>query len=85
MWIRYLVHNLRSKHALHIGFYGGLVGILVDLDHPIAYALFAGQPTNAQWRFWHIQLGIVAGIIACYCLTCIGGLFYRMVLRGRAP
>lgn len=81
MWIRCLVCNLRSKRALAVGFCGGVVGVLIGLDHPLAYWIFEGHPTFAQWRFWHIPLAVVAFAVACCCVAYIGGLFCRVVLK----
>jgi hypothetical protein len=56
----------------------GLVGILIDIDHPISYWI-TGQASRAA----HIPLAVVSGICLCVVSACIGGLYCRLVLRGK--
>jgi uncharacterized membrane protein len=55
----------------------GLVGVLVDIDHPIAYWV-TGKTTRAD----HIPLAIISCLILCGVSACIGGLYCKLVLRG---
>jgi len=57
----------------------GLAGVLVDIDHPIAYYLIP------EWsgRFLHTPLLIGSSIVLCGCCAYIGGLLLRMVLGGK--
>lgn len=64
------------KYAFFIGIWGGIFGVLVDLDHIPKYL---GLTTAS--RPAHIYFGILAGIIAIYCLARLGRLFYRLVLK----
>ncbi len=64
--------------ALLVGLYCGAVGVLLDLDHVIAYRL--GR-INTNARVWHKPVGIIAGIIIISCLAYIGGLSIGVVLR----
>ena len=54
----------------------GLAGVLIDIDHPIAWWL-TGKTTRAD----HIPLAIISCIILCVVSACIGGLYCRLVLR----
>ena len=57
--------------------YCGAAGVLVDIDHPIAYYLLQG----ASGRFLHTPL-LIASCIVLGCLGAyIGGLFIGLVLR----
>lgn len=65
--------------ALFVGICCGLVGVLIDLDHVIAYK-YGRECTNA--RLLHKPLGLAAGIIIISCIACIGRLYLRLVLGG---
>jgi uncharacterized membrane protein YvlD (DUF360 family) len=71
-WAGYKVFGV----PLYIGIFGGIISVLIDLDHPITYWL---KGTNL--RAAHIPLAIISCIILCSVSTCIGGLFLGMVLR----
>jgi len=77
MWIRHIIHHLLRSQSLRIICYCGIAGILVDIDHPIAYYWLTGLDT----RFLHIPLLISSSIVLCGCYAYIGGLYVRMVLR----
>ncbi len=66
------------KHALFIGFCGGICGVLVDFDHIPKYL----DLTTAM-RPAHLWLGILAGLVACGCLACLGRLFVEFVLKNQ--
>jgi len=66
---------VRFKFALFVGFLGGIVNVLVDIDH--SPVLWGGAATRA----FHTPILIGAGIIAVGCLACIARLFFRMVLK----
>ena len=59
--------------------YCGLAGVLVDIDHPIAYYLLPG----ASGRFLHTPLLIASCIVLGGLCAYLGGLFIRLVLRRR--
>lgn len=84
MWSKLnLCHKLRSK-ALLVGFYSGCVGVLVDLDHPIAYYIFKIQGTqweNGGGRILHLPLLIIACIVIVHCGAHIGRLFGKSILK----
>jgi hypothetical protein len=56
----------------------GLVGVLVDIDHPITYWI-AGKATRAD----HVPLAIISCVILCGVSACVGGLYRKLVLRGK--
>jgi hypothetical protein len=59
--------------ALFVGICGGIVGVLVDIDHlPMVWG---GEGSRAL----HTPLAIFAGIVALYCLARLGGLLYKVV------
>jgi hypothetical protein len=57
----------------------GLVGILPDIDHVVAF--FIGVPKEADHRIWHLPLLIGVGIV----MLCLGafsaGLYFGAVLK----
>ena len=55
----------------------GLVGVLVDLDHFIAYYWLTGL----NGRFLHTPLLIVSGVVFLGCCAYIARLLLRMVLK----
>jgi len=57
----------------------GLVGILIDIDHPIAYYWIR----DLDGRFLHTPLLIASCVVLCGCGAYIGGLLIRMVLGGK--
>ena len=66
--------NKDLKLALLVGLLGGIVNVLVDLDHLQA----GGRPA-------HLALGAVACLIALYFVARFGRLYLRMVLKKREP
>ena len=58
----------------------GAAGVLVDIDHPIAYYLLQEE----SGRFLHTPILFVSGIVLCCLGTYLGGLFVRLVLRRRS-
>ena len=63
---------------LRVGLLCGLVGVLVDLDHPISLILYKGH-----FRFLHPYLGLAACIV-CICIgTLVGRLYIKHLLDKR--
>ena len=58
----------------------GATGVLVDIDHPIAYYLLQ----EAGGRFLHAPLLFVGGIVLCCLGAYLGGLFIKLVLRRKS-
>lgn len=54
--------------ALFVGFLCGVVGVLVDLDHAIAFF------TDRSGRFLHTPLLIVSSTVLCSLIAYLGGL-----------
>jgi len=78
MWLQDIRHYLASSVPFWVILLCGLVGILVDIDHPIAYYLIP------EWsrRFLHTPLLIGGCFVLCGCGAYIGGLLLRVVLKG---
>jgi len=65
--------NHFQRTALLVGILGGVVNVAIDFDH-------LWKPS----RSWHIPLGVIAGIIAVYCIARIRGLCCKSrLLRGQ--
>ena len=68
---------LRSRgivFALFAGVCGGILGVLVDLDH--LTMVWGGEASRAL----HTPLAAFAGIVALCCLARLAGLLARVVL-----
>lgn len=65
------------RTALLVGFLGGVLGVLVDLDH--LPALWGKEGA----RSFHTPLLIAASLIALYCFARLGGLLVGEVLKSR--
>lgn len=72
-------NTLRST-SLHVFWLCGVAGVLVDIDHPIAYYLLQ----EASRRFLHTPILIVSCIVLCCLGTYLGGLFVKLVLRKKS-
>lgn len=64
--------------SLLFGICGGIVGVLVDCDHALAY-LFHIQ----NGRFLHLPLFVCALLVSIGVIAYCGRLYYRMVLNER--
>lgn len=61
----------------------GTVGVLVDLDHLVAFFLRRYvNPRITEGRLWHTPLLILSGLAICYLGSHIVGLYGRLVLIG---
>lgn len=70
------IFSLGIGKPLLIGLLCGVCGVLLDLDHPIAYALNIGYPRFLHPVYFYISCGIIIG-----CISCVGGLLFKMVLK----
>jgi hypothetical protein len=61
-------------HALYTGLLGGVAGILLDIDHPIAYWL--GWNWDGAERFLHFPV-----VVACVGLLIFAGTRLRRLHR----
>jgi hypothetical protein len=73
----------RSLHnsfgiALFAGLYCGIIGVLVDFDHPVAFALGI-----KDGRFLHPYTLIIGCGIFLACIAYIGGLLFSAFLKRR--
>ena len=75
MGISSRIHNLQVGVPLRVLLLCGLVGILVDLDHIIAY--YKGW----EGRCLHTPLLIISSLVLGGCSTYRGGLYLRHLLR----
>ena len=62
------------RTALFIGIFGGVLGVLADLDH--IPGLWGGQASRA----FHTPLLFGAGLVSFYCLARLGRLLVGEVL-----
>lgn len=79
MWIRDWLNCKVLGVPLYIIGVCGLAGILVDIDHPLAYML-----KIPDGRFLHIPFLAGAMCIILYCGARAGGLLIKMVLKKRS-
>ena len=77
MWLQGTTHYQVFGVPLWVIVLCGVIGILVDIDHPIAYYWIR----SLNGRFLHTPLLITSGIVLCGCCAYIGGLLIRMVLK----
>ena len=79
---RYVVRNFNIQYcsskfvAFFVGICGGIVGVLVDFDHPIAF--FLGIKDG---RFFHYSLFFIVFLVFCGLCTYMGRLLFKLVLR----
>ena len=81
---RMRLNAARLQHFIHYKVRGvplwvigccGLVGVLVDIDHPIAHWI-----TGHTYRAAHIPLAIISCLILCGVGAYCGRLYYKLVL-----
>ena len=63
--------------ALRVGFYCGIAGILVDLDHPISCILF---PAATNRRLFHTPILVVCCVVLCSLIAYCGRLYVKSIL-----
>ncbi len=73
-------HIVRSRTFL-VGVLGGLVGVLVDADHLVAYFIFHWSKFSG--RFLHIPIFIVVCIVLICMVAYLARLYLVAVLRNR--
>lgn len=73
-----------AKRAFRIIGACGLAGVLVDIDHIIAWAIryVSNGETVYSTRFLHTPILIGSGIVFCCCCACWGRLYLQYILRG---
>ncbi len=79
MRVRDILHYQVCSVPLWVIGLCGMVGVLVDLDHLIAYYWLTGL----GGRFLHTPLLIVSGAVLLGCCAYITGLLVRLVLGGK--
>jgi len=76
-WFVYgLRHTSEYQFTFFVGILGGILGVLVDLDH--IPSLFR---EGIYHRLWHTPVLIVALFVGGYCLAHLAGLLARLVLK----
>lgn len=71
-----VVRNRKIRCAFLVFGACGVAGVLVDLDHPLAWAL--GETPD---RFLHTPLFVVVCFIVSYTLAYLGRLYGKLVLK----
>ena len=79
MWIQNIIHTSLFGVPLWVILLGGVCGVFIDIDHPIAHYWLTGL----DGRFLHTPLLIASSIIFVGCCAYLGGLFCWMVLKGK--
>lgn len=64
--------------AFRVGIFGGIIGVLVDIDHVISYWL-TGEATRAA----HIYLMYISIAVICGTMSYIGGFYLERFLARR--
>ncbi len=79
MWLQNIIHYPVFGVPLWVILLCGVLGVLVDIDHPIAHYLIP------EWsgRFLHAPLLIISGVVLCGCCAYCAGLYIRLVLGGK--
>lgn len=72
------LYALLRSDALRFGFWGGVIGVLVDLDH-IPWAI--NPQVWTEGRILHPALLVIAGVVAIGCVAYLTGLYIKLVLR----
>lgn len=71
IWDGLGVRSSDAWFAFLVGIFGGVVGVLVDLDHlPMVWG-------GTGSRAFHTPLALVAGVVVFYCFARIGGLLVQ--------
>ena len=79
MGIFFLRHRVQFRTALYLGLLGGIVGVLLDVDHIFTY--YDEETWGSRWFHWpafYISCGVVV-----YYGACAGRLLYKKILRKR--
>jgi hypothetical protein len=79
MWNRFF-KTLDVRSALFAFGVCGVVGVLVDIDHLIAYFLLLPRE---DWRFLHTPLLIVSCIMLCGLSAYCGRLYCKHILKDK--
>ncbi len=79
MWLRSIIHYKVRSVPLWVILLCGILGVLVDIDHPIAHYFIP------EWsgRFLHTPLLIISCCMFIGISTYCAGLYIRLVLGGK--
>ncbi len=78
-WCRDRIYYLLRSKPFRIGFFGGAISVLLDIDHPIAYYWLQGL----DGRFLHTPVLIGAGTLIIIMCGYMAGLYIKYILRGK--
>jgi len=77
MWASFVEGHSVLFVTLVVGVLCGCVGVLIDLDHVIAFYL-----GSTHGRMFHKPLLVGGCLILCGCIAYIGRLYIELVLKG---
>jgi len=75
--------SMDASRTFRIICYCGIIGVLVDIDHIIVWAIWyiSQGETIYSTRFLHTPTLIGSGIVLCGCCAYIGRLYLKYILR----
>jgi len=76
MWLQGIIHSQVFGVPLWVIVLCGVVGVLVDIDHPVAHYWLTGL----DGRFLHKPLLVISSIVFCGFCTYTAGLLTGVVL-----
>jgi len=77
-WIQNIRYYLQEHLSFFVGIFAGLVGVFVDLDHPVSFFF---EIKNG--RFFHYPLFFLTFAVFCGLCAYIGRLLFALVLDRR--
>ena len=77
MWLQNILYYSVFGVPFWVICVGGVLGVLIDLDHPIAYYWAPGL----NGRFLHTPILIFSGLVLFGLGTYLARLFFGMVLK----
>ena len=69
---------MEIRSTLRIFWISGLVGVLVDLDHPISYWITGQAERTAHIPLFYISIAVICGVSAF-----VGGFYLERILGRR--
>lgn len=76
--------SMDARRAFHLVCYFGIAGVLVDIDHVIAWAVryLSNGETIYSTRFLHTSILFGSGIVLLGCGAYLGRLYLQYILKG---
>ena len=79
---RNMEHPVETRRTLRIICLCGLAGILLDIDHIIAFIYYYPLPTeNLNLRIFHTPVIVIVSVIILSTCAYLAGLYIKLVLR----